>query len=320
MPIQNFFDLQNTPQVPMAFGVTSAPQEPLSFSDAIFAQQAPAAQPKPTAPADDQQSFLRQYLTPAWLEWRDQIKQRPQFDEAAARRNARQDAALRSIGSALEFLGRGGSAHQAPGLGGIVSSYAGIEDAVDKSKDTALKQHLAMLEPHKDLGHIGSYMANAEGDVGKAEAAWYAAQGLNQYRQGKLQLDAEKAALEQQYREGRLSLEELKTRMYALNVNSQVNARSAMLGQAKNQSQMIMGAAIAQAAAAMGAEKWKNLTDAERQVAAYPYYLQGMGVLNARPLPFTTWPETAAQFGVPVPGAVGTTGADSDSIDEDDLN
>ncbi len=311
MPVQNFFDLQNTPQVPMAFGVTSAPQEPLSFSDAIFAQQAPAAQPRPPALADDQQSFLRQYLTPAWLEWQNQIKQRPQFDEAEARRTARQDAALRSIGSALEFLGRGGSAHQAPGLGGIVSSYAGMQDAVDKSKDTALKQHLAMLEPHKDLGQIGAYIANAEGDVGKAEAAWAAAQGRNQYLQGKLQLDAQKAELDRQYKEGRLSLEEYKARMYGLNVGSQVNARSAMLGQAKNQAQLVMGAAIAQAANTMGADKWKQLTPQQQQAAAIPYWLQFQGVINNRGLPFTTWSETAAQFGVPVPGAVGDDTDDS---------
>lgn len=179
----------------------------------------------PMAPAAGQTNFLAQHAIPAWLEFQKAIVARPQFDEAKARRQARIDAGLRSIGSALEFLGRGGSAHQAPGLGGTVAAYAGMGEEVDKAQDRRLKQHFAMLEPHKDLGSIAAYFANAEGDVDKAAAAWHNAQSADSYRQNNLARQINADQIRESIARARLAIAQANAATNAFNARSAHNAR-----------------------------------------------------------------------------------------------
>lgn len=292
-----------------AFG-TLAPNENAA------AAAAPAAAPSGTT------SFLQKQAIPAWLEFQKAIAARPQFDEAKARRQARVDAGLKSIGSALEFLGRGGSAHQAPGLGGTVAAYAGMGEEVDKAQDRLLKQHLVMLEPHKDLNTVAAYFANAEGDVDKAAAAMLNAQSASDYRQQNLARQQYADAVRESIARARLGIAQQNAATNAFSAQSAHNARQAARQDKVSLEKSVIGFAYEESKAKhnaqFGAGAFEKLSEEEQKRRMLPEYVKIKAGLATRfdPMFGGTIGEHIDQFGFTANGGVdSTTGFDVDDAD-----
>ena len=313
MDLSSWIAAQPIDETQLGYGVESPEQQGGTWG---FGQ--------PTNNPSEPNSFLQKDAIPAWRAFREAIATRPQFDEAKARRQAQLDAGLRSIGSALEFLGRGGSAHQAPGLGGTVAAYAGMGEEVDKSRDRQLRNHLAMLEPHKDLNTVAAYLANADGDVNKAAAAMLNAQSAAGYRQQNLERQRYADAVREYIARARLGIAQQNAATQAFSAQSAHDARQQLQRERMTADKWAIETAVAQFRkqheAAHGKGSSANLTPEEIKVGAAPYYQAFKMGARAQSDPFNPSPMDLISQYQNLNFEDGVGAADPTSVFDDDLN